>query len=126
MIKPIPAEIDTSKNSEVLKILQGQSCHSDIILPIEECLKEYSDIKSYCPDGRNFSYVCWYVNNIIFAYATGMQKVSVKLAQTGLLDFSKLESSGNFESCSKWYSVSYNTSNLKVLVNSSYQSAKNS
>ena len=124
MIKAIPVQLDTVQNTEVLQLLYGQSCHGDIILPIEKCLKDYNDVEFYCPDGRNFSYICWHVNNIIFAYATGMQKVSVKLAQTGLLDFSKLKTVESFEKCSNWYSVAYNTNKLQALVNNSYQSAK--
>jgi len=90
-MKPIPKEIDTKRNSEILQFLRGKSCHGDIVIPIEACLQEYNDVKAYCPDGVNFSYVCWYVDNIIFAYAEGMRDVSFQLAQTGDLDIAKLE-----------------------------------
>jgi len=96
MNKQIPIEIDTSLNRGVLNSLKGTNCHSDIIIPLEKYLSEYKEVKSYCPDGKNFSYVCWYVNNIIFAYATGMQKISIRLAQAGDLDANKLESPDNF------------------------------
>ena len=126
MSNPIPIEIDSAINKETLASLKGESCHSDIVIPIEDCLAGYTDVKSYCPDGKNFSYVCWYVNNIIFAYATGMQKVSVRLSQTGTLDFNKLESPKSFNDCNSWYSVPYDSKILTLLVSSAYDSAKNS
>ena len=126
MTKPIPIEIDTNINREVLASLKGTSCHSDIVIPLQQCLSEYKNIQSYCPDGKNFSYICWYVNNIIFAYANGMQKVSIRLAQAGDLDTNKLESPYNFHKYNSWYSVPYNSNNLGVLVKSAYESATNS
>lgn len=126
MIKPVPKELEIEQNSEILEILKGQSCHGDIVLPIQKCLEKLNDVSSYCPDGKNFSYICWYVNNMIFAYATGMQKISFKLAQTGTLDLSKLKTHTSFVKCSTWYSVSYDSQELSKLVNSSYESAKNS
>ena len=126
MNKPIPREIDNSYNREVLSKLKGASCHSDIVEPIQTHLNKYKDVASYCPDGKNFGYICWYVNNIVFAYATGMQKVSIRLSQNGDLDFEKLSQAKSYEENSNWYSVSYNSEKLDILVKSAYASAKNS
>ena len=126
MTKSIPIEIDTNINREVLALLKGSSCHSDIVMPIQQCLNQYEGIQSYCPDGKNFGFICWYVNNIIFAYATGMQKVSIRLAQQGDLDLNKLKSPNGFQKCNSWYSVAYNSEKLSELVKSSYESATNS
>lgn len=126
MTKSIPLEIDIDLNREVLGLLRGTSCHSDIIIPLKKCLSRYEDVGSYCPDGKNYSYVCWHTNNIIFAYTTGMQKVSIRLAQTGDLDLNRLNSPDNFHKPNSWYSIPYNSSNLCILVNSAYESAKNS
>jgi hypothetical protein len=126
MTKPIPIEIDTNINREVLAVLKGSSCHSDIVMPLQQCLSQYKDIQSYCPDGKNFSFICWYVNNIIFAYANGMQEISIRLAQQGDLDFNKLKSPDSFQKCNSWYSITYNSEKLSELVESSYESATNS
>jgi hypothetical protein len=126
MNKPIPREIDNSYNIEILSELKGASCHSDIIEPIQSHLKRHENVIYYCPDGKNFSYICWYVNNIIFAYASGMQKVAIRLSQNFELDFEKLSQPRSYEECSNWYSVPYDSEKLDILVKSAYLSAKKS
>ena len=56
MTESIPIEVDKSINREVLASLKGASCHSDIIIPLQQCLDEYKDVQSYCPSSKNFSY----------------------------------------------------------------------
>jgi hypothetical protein len=123
MTRPIPTEIDTNLNQEVLASLKGASCHSDIIIPLQQSLSDCLGVQSYCPDEKNYSYVCWYVNGVVFAYATGMQKVSIRLAQKGALDTGKLKSPDNFFKCNSWYSVPYNSDDLGILAKSAYESA---
>ena len=78
------------------------------------------------PNYRTYSevpYIFWYVNNIIFAYAVGMQKISIRLSQERDLDTNKLESPDSFYNCNSWYAVPYNSNDLGILVKSAYESA---
>ena len=125
MTKPIPKELSISINADVLETLQGKSCHSDIVIPVQQCLMQYSDVSSFSPDGKNYSYVCWYVNNVIFAYATGMKMVSIKLEQAAIGTLNLKEEVDSFYG-KEWYFVSYDFEGLGILVESAYESAKNS
>ena len=126
MNKPIPAEIDNPLNKEVLNELKGKSCHSDIVEPIESYLSVLKDVNSFCPDGSSFSYILWYVNSVVFAYASGMQNVYIRLSQNGDLNLSAAKNPKSFRRENSWYAVPYNSNNLELLVNSAYESAKNS
>jgi hypothetical protein len=112
-------------NVDVLKAFQGKSCHSDIVIPIQQCLIKYSDVSSYCPDGKNYSYVCWHVNKIIFAYATGMKMVSIRLGQDELNGLNIKAKVGSASS-SGWCFVPYDYEEIDILVKRAYESAKNS
>ena len=125
MKNTLPIEINNSSNREVLNALQGSSCHSDIIIPISQCLVKFEGIQSFCPDGKNFSYTCWYINNIVFAYATGMQKVSVKIDSTRSIEGFDQEKFNNINKIKGWYSVPYNYKNLCEIVGLAYNSARN-
>jgi len=126
MKKPIPSELEIQLNADVLKALEGKSCHSDIIEPLQTCLSTLKDVNSYCPDGENYSYVVWYVNKIIFAYASGMRQVGVRLSQSGELSLQEAENPKNYKIQNNWYEIPYDSDKLGFLVNSAYDSAKNS
>jgi hypothetical protein len=126
MKKPIPPELKTPVNAEILKELEGQSCHSDIVEPIQSHLSKLEGVKVYCPDGKNFSYFLWYVNSVVFAYASGMQKVNLRLSQSGELSLNEAKYPKSYKVENSWYAIPYNSEMLSVLVNSAYESAKNS
>jgi len=124
MKKSVPKELVNELNVEVLKRLEGASCHSDIVEPIEEVLEQYEGVGVFCPDGEHFSYCCWYVNNIIFAYATGMQNVTLKLVQTERPVNRKSAANCDNNATTKWRSVPYNSTNLNEFVVSAYKAAR--
>lgn len=126
MNKPIPSELENRLNAEILKELEGQSCHSDIVEPIKSYLSTLEGVKTYCPNGKNYSYILWYVNKVIFAYASGMQKVNVRLSQSNELNFNEAKTPKNYEVKNSWYAIPYDSDMLRLLVNSAYESAKNS
>jgi hypothetical protein len=126
MKKPIPPELELTLNTDILNRLEGASSHSDIIEPIQSCLSSLEGVKSFCPDGRNFSYILWYVNNVVFAYAEGMKNVSLRLSQSGELNFSDATTPKSYLSKNSWYAISYDSDSLSFLVNSAYESAKKS
>lgn len=76
----IPDQLNTNKNMHVLKYLEGFSCHGDIVEPLERVIREYEEIKSFCPDPVNFKYCFWYIGDEIFAYGVGMMDIGVKLS----------------------------------------------
>ncbi len=124
MKKSVPENLINELNVEVLKRLEGASCHSDIVEPIEKIFKQYEGVASFCPDGKSFSYCCWYVNNNIFAYATGMRNVTLKLAQNEPPVSRKQEGSCGNDIATKWHSVAYNSTRLNELVASAYNIAR--
>ncbi|MCG7919920.1 MAG: hypothetical protein N0C81_18885 [Candidatus Thiodiazotropha lotti] len=126
MIKPIPSELDNPLNQQILTHLDGQSCHTDIIAPIEKCLSELEGVKSYFPDSQNFAYMLWYVNGIVFAYASGMRNVGLRLSQSAELGLPMTPQPESFKQETGWYPVPYNSENLQMLVNRAYESAANS
>ena len=123
MKKILPVEISNSFNQEVLNAIEGASCHSDIIIPISRCLGKLEGVQSFCPDGKNFSYICWYVNDVVFAYATGMQKVSVKLNSTKEIEGFNPSNNININNIKGWYSVPYNYRNLCATLGLAYKAA---
>ena len=126
MKKSMPPELVNQLNDEILKELENKSCHGDIVEPIQKYLSALKEVKSYCPDGKNFGYIVWYVNNIVFAYASGMQKVGLRLSQSGELNFNEARNPKSYKAKNSWYEIPYNSGELELLVNSAYESAKNS
>lgn len=126
MKKSIPAELENQLNAEILNELEGKSCHSDIVEPIQKYLSALKEVKAYSPDGKNFSYIVWYVNNVVFAYASGMQNVGLRLSQSGELNLNEARNPKSYKTKNSWYEIPYNSVELELLVNSAYESAKNS
>jgi len=126
MKKSIPPELKNQLNAEVLTKLQGKNCHSDMVEPIQSYLSKLKEVKSYCSDEKSFGYIIWYINNVIFAYAAGMQKVGLRLSQSGELNLKEAKYPRNYKAQNSWYEIPYNSEKLEVLVNSAYESARNS
>jgi hypothetical protein len=121
----IPTAIQTHQNSEILNYLEPLSCHSDIISNLERALSEFSDIKTFCPDGKNFKYIIWYVDETVFACAHGMQNVWLRLPKP---EKKTDKMRGAFEglfSGESWWSFKYNYSNLQQWAEKAYYHAKN-
>jgi len=126
MEKDIPTNLQTLENKIVIEYLRPLSCHSDIIENLANCLNKYSDVKSFCPDDKNFKYCFWYVGDSIFAFAVGMQNVYLRLPKekqqkAELSIATKCDEAGN-----EWYSFLYNEKLLETWSDYSYEYAKNS
>ncbi|MBW9262155.1 MAG: hypothetical protein K1564_11350 [Candidatus Thiodiazotropha sp. (ex. Lucinisca nassula)] len=113
-------------NQQILTHLDGQSCHADIVAPIEKCLSKLEGVKSYSPDSQNFAYRLWYVNGIVFAYASGMRSVGLRLSKSAELDLPMARCFESYQTEYGWYSLPYDSDSLGMLVNSAYESAVNS
>lgn len=127
MKKTLPEKLNNKLNAEVLRFLEGASCHSDIVLPITKVLGSYAEVKAFCPDSAHFSYICWHVNNVIFAYAIGMKHVSFRLPQHQGSSLSNQEIKTDYikNENFNWVSFPYDTNKLNELVASSYEYANN-
>lgn len=125
MSRPVPPELNNPLNHQVLSELEGQGCHADIIAPIEKCLSGLEGVKSFCPDSKNFAYVIWYVNGTVFAYASGMRRVGLRLLKSAELDLPMPRGFESYQTEYGWYSVPYDSDSLDMLVNSAYESAVN-
>jgi len=93
---------------------------------LTDCLKKYSDVKSFCPDGNNFKYCFWYVDDSIFAFAVGMNKVSLKIPKEKQLKAELTTTTRCNDAGKDWYSFSYNDKFLKKWSDYAYEYAKNS
>ena len=125
VVKSVPEALQTKENDQVLKYLSPLICHSDIVEPLIKALEKYSDVYVFCPDGANFKYCFWYVDNRIFAFAEGMQKISLKLPEirheaVALDGGVKCDSAGE-----EWHSFPYNSNHLIKWASVSYGYAKN-
>ncbi|WP_157672106.1 hypothetical protein [Cellvibrio sp. PSBB006] len=120
MRRQVPPQIDNDINQEVLKFLGPLSCHSDIVEPLERCLEAYGDVSSFCPAPAEFTYVVWYVGDVVFAFATGMQEVALRMGGGS-------QASGNrHQQLDGWYNFPYNSKDLCSHVHYAYNHAKNS
>lgn len=122
----LPLLIDRAKNAEVLAYLNGRSCHGDIIEPIDSVLRTISDVGWFCPEKHNFSYCCWYVRGLIFAFGTGMREITLRLPPLQ----SKLDNRpdvflGRYDD-GQWWSITYDHPSLKKWALPAYEHAKSS
>ena len=77
---PVPEQLLTLRNKAVLAFLNGKSCHSDAIEPLDSILKSVEGVSFFCPDVNNFSYAIWFKGDRIIAYCEGMQEVGLRLS----------------------------------------------
>ena len=116
MEKAIPQNLLIKENFQVLSHLSGQSCHSDIVEPLDKYLAGYEAVKSFCPNPIEFSYCFWYLYNEIFAFATGMQRVKIKLVNMESLNLESMEMQREKGAGPFWYSVPWDSPHLEKLV----------
>ncbi|MBU2714338.1 hypothetical protein, partial [Zooshikella harenae] len=124
-MKRLPKEIDNVGNKEILERLDGGSCHGDIIEPLEKVLSSLDGVKSYCPDGKNFAWCCWYVNGAVFAFGLGMQKIGLLLPpNTWLKDKRVGEYFGKYDG-NDWWQLDWNSQSIEKWSKVAYEYAKN-
>ena len=121
---PVPEELKTDRNDVVLAFIEPLSCHSDILGPLETSLSVFSDVKAFCPDSRSFRYFLFYVDNIVFAFAVGMQNVYLKLPEYSRE--SAIENGGAVfqEAGDNWYSFSWGMEEMSYWSKIAYENAK--
>ena len=110
--KAVPDELKTDKNEEVLAFLKPLSCHSDIVEPLMNSLSDYSDVKSFCPNGRHYKYVFFYANKTLFAFAVGKQNIALRLPENQLKAAIAHGSSSCKNAGNHWFWFSYDTEKI--------------
>lgn len=120
MHRRLPDELHNDKNKEVLKFIEPLSCHSDIVEPLSQCLRQYDDVSCFTPDSEAFKYVLWYVKDTVFAFAVGMHGVSLRISSE--CTFSGRE----HEHLKGWTSLPFDSSELCDAARMAYKSATSS
>lgn len=77
----IPTKLLHPDNARVLSFLHNQSAHSDTAEVFAKAISPLPKVATYCPDGRNFSYVLAHTNTRIFGFVTGMLSMTFKLPE---------------------------------------------
>ncbi len=120
----VPVELQNEMNRQVLTHVEPLSCHSDIIEPINSSANRHSDVRSFCPDGKSYKYCIWYVGRTIFAFATGMQNIGLRLPTQSHDE----ALSGGATQCmaagDMWMSFPYNDEQMDKWVEMAYEYAK--
>ena len=125
-MKEIPPSINNIRNSEILGYLSGKSCHGDIIEPIDQILKRLNGVEWFCPDPENFAYCLWQSSNVVFAFGTGMHEIGVQLPpQQTKREKRPGAYVGRFDG-NEWWSLAWDSSQLKKWANMVYDHANNS
>ncbi len=116
--------LENIRNTEILSLLRGGSCHGDIVEPVDNILRLLPDVKWFCPNPNDFEYCFWYSNNIVFTFGTGMQNIGIRLP---VKQSKNDKRSGGFIGRYKkdeWWSVGYNLSSLEKWAIMAYEYAK--
>jgi hypothetical protein len=74
-----PEALKHGVNATAFAFLAGKSAHSDIASLLWGAVKDLQGVKIYCADKDNFGYVVVCTNDVAFAFAEGMQGVTVRL-----------------------------------------------
>lgn len=120
----VSSQLDNKHNHEILHFIDGSSCHSDIIEPIDKILRQLPDVQWYCPDPHNFAFCCWHTNSIIFAYGTGMQEIGIRLpTKHSNQDKRPGVFVGRFDN-NEWWSVAYDLPSIEQWALMAYDHAK--
>ena len=109
----IPGYLLNDQNREVLAYLEGKSCHSDIVEPINQVIRHYPEVHSYCADRVNFSYTCWYKDQTIIAFAIGMGNVYFRLPNMANLPDVLTDAP---KAGPHWYAVDWQSPYLEILL----------
>ena len=83
-VTPPPASLMVGPNQAVFAHLHGKSAHSDTVQAFWTAIKDLPGVEVYCSDPNNFGYVVACSNELVFAYAEGMQGVALRLPEKRL------------------------------------------
>lgn len=76
---PVPIELQTNGNLDVLAYLAGTSAHDDVAGELLKAAGSLGDVMQFCPDISEYLYLVIYTNATIFGFATGKNKVAFRL-----------------------------------------------
>jgi len=102
---PIPKELDTERNQNVLAYLSGASAHGDVAEALLDACSPLGDCHCYCPDRKQFLYMAVYTKATLFGFAIGMRTVAFRLDRdfaaralaTGARKITELDGWASFE-----------------------------
>lgn len=120
----IPQDILEKHNIPAINYLNGKSCHSDIIEPLDAILKKKPNVQFFCPKPEQFAYCLWYYEDTIFAFAEGMQYVSFLLPNLSIKERETLNLVKHPYIDNDWYNLKWNSSNLKQVAEKALDSAR--
>ena len=124
-VMKIPEEIENDKNKQILGVLSGKSCHGDIIEPLEEIFSRLSNVESFCPDGLNFAWCCWYTNGVVFAYGVGMHEVGLRLPPMHSKQDERPGGFGGRWDGNEWWLIKWDSQSLERWALMAYECARN-
>lgn len=76
---PVPIELQTSRNEDVLSFLAGTSAHDDVAGELFNATNSLGDVHRFCPDKSQYLYFVVYTDATIFGFATGMNMLGFRL-----------------------------------------------
>jgi len=79
MLQPLPPELATDVNAEVLRHGEGLPAHSDAVEVLKGAVQPLGDVQMFCPDWQRYRYVVASTNGVIFRLAVGMSTVAFRL-----------------------------------------------
>lgn len=82
----VPSRLQTEANRRVLEFALPRSAHGGVAGPLFDSIKRLPDVASYCADPASFRSVLVYTEGIVFAFAEGMEGVSVRLRRDAMRD----------------------------------------
>jgi hypothetical protein len=118
--------IKNIRNAEILRLLNGKSCHGDIIQPIDKVLSSLPDVEWFCPDPTEFAYCFWYSNDIIFAFGTGMHEIGIRLPDKQSKQENRPSNFIGSYNGDEWWTIKYDLSSIEKWAIMAYEYAKSS
>ena len=79
MSQDIPAGLLTGINERVLAYLKNLSAHDGVVDTLREAVNPLGHVQLFCPDAAAYRYVLASTNNVVFAFAAGMNTVAFRL-----------------------------------------------
>lgn len=80
-VAPVPDSLQRTENRRVLAFLHDKSAHGDVAEVLVQAAGPLGDVQEYCPDLENFRYVVLATQEIVFAFAVGMDQIGFRLNQ---------------------------------------------
>jgi hypothetical protein len=99
MTEPLPTSLRDVKDQRLIHFLRRKQSHSDIGLPLLEAVDNLPRTTSFSTDPGNFGCIIACVGDRVFAFAEGMQGLTLRLspasARTALADGARASEIGD-------------------------------